>query len=388
VKRSAVARYVCPFSTESLKLVSIAEKNIQLSDEQIALLRKRGINPAEASVAVKEGFLYSETGGYWFPIVNFVPIFLDFAVDIHHDFKARHAAKYDLLTRLKMPDGSPREGELFVQKSFTREWALIDLDVISFGLTPVQRDFFVSLELDWPETILDRDRLTVLEVGCGSGFESSSLSRVTKGLIFGFDLNLALLQKGHLLADNPFINNAVCSLFRLPLKPRQFDIVYSSGVVHHTYSTKDAVETIIKFKRDDGLIYIWIYAREDSDYSIPARVRWLIEDIFRPKIAKMSGFWQNIIVKALAYRHYRMYKKVGGYNKEKWRKRDSEHFIRDLWTPLYAHRQSFNETMRWFSELDLEYNLIDPKRYQDFMNWPLTGIGIRGIRRAAPTKDT
>ena len=190
-----------------------------------------------------------------------------------------------------------------------------------------------------------------------------------------------------MLADNPFINNAICSLHRLPLRVRQFDIVYSSGVVHHTYSTKEAVETIIKFKRDDGMIYIWIYAREDLDYSLQARVQWLLEDIFRPKIARMPEFWQNLVVKALAYRHYRMYKKQGGYNKEKWRKRDSEHFIRDLWTPLFAHRQSFNETMRWFSEIGLEYKLIDPKKYYDFMKWGLIGIGIRGIHRAPSARE-
>ena len=105
-----------------------------------------------------------------------------------------------------------------------------------------------------------------LRSAAGSGFESESLYRVTKGVIFGFDLNLALLQKGHLLASNPFINNAISSLYRLPLTEKSFDIVYSSGVIHHTFSTKKGFEAIVRFKRDDGLIYIWIYAREDSDW--------------------------------------------------------------------------------------------------------------------------
>jgi hypothetical protein len=65
----------------------------------------------------------------------------------------------------------------------------------------------------------------------------------------------------------------------------------------------------------------------------------------------------------LARRHYRMYKRVGGYNKDKWRPKDSDHFIFDLWTPLYAHRPSFNEMMRLFAEMGMEYKLIDPKKY-------------------------
>jgi SAM-dependent methyltransferase/uncharacterized protein YbaR (Trm112 family) len=382
MKRYCLAEYVCPLSGEALQLIVIKEKPLSLSASDKTLLARHGIAERDATAAIEEGILYSERGGYWYPIINFIPVLLDFSVDLHDDFRERHSSRYPVLSQLKSPDGAPREGELFVQKSFTREWSLIDLDAISFGLTPQQRDFFISLELDWPAGILDRKNLRVLEVGCGSGFESESLNRVTRSPILGFDLNLALLQKGHLLADNPFINNSICSLFRLPLRPKTFDIVYSSGVIHHTYSTVEAFNAIIKFRRDDGLIYVWMYAREDSDYSLRARVKWLLEDIFRPRIAKLPDFWQNLVIGFLARRHYRMYKRVGGYNPDKWRYKDSEHFIRDLWTPLFAHRQSFNKIIRFFLDQGMDYRLIDPKKYFDYMKWPLIGIGIRGVKRA------
>jgi uncharacterized protein YbaR (Trm112 family)/ubiquinone/menaquinone biosynthesis C-methylase UbiE len=388
MKRYCLSQLVCPLSGEPLQLIAIKEKTLDLSASDKALLAQHNITEQDASTAIEEGILYTERSGYWYPIINFIPVLLDFSVDIHADFRERHGARYPTLTSLKSPDGVPREGELFVQKSFTREWSLIDLDVISFGLTPQQRDLFISLELDWPSGILDRENLRVLEVGCGSGFESLSLHRVTRGPILGFDLNLALLQKGHLLADNPFINNSICSLFRLPLRPKTFDIVYSSGTLHHTYSTLEALKEILKFRSDDGLIYMWVYAREDSDYSLRARFTWLLEDIFRPRIAKLPDFWQNLVVGILARHHYRMYKRVGGYNRDKWRYKDSQHFIRDLWTPLFAHRQSFNETIRWFLELGMEYRLIDPKNYYDRLNWPLIGIGIRGILKRPSAEET
>jgi hypothetical protein len=122
-----------------------------------------------------------------------------------------------------------------------------------------------------------------------------------------------------------------------------------------------------------------VYAAERSDYSLRSRFGWLVEDIFRPRIAQLPDFWQNLLVKILAWRHYREYKAVGGYNRDKWRRKDSEHFVRDRWTCLYAHRQSFNEMMRVFSEMGMEYRFIDPKRYYDFMKVPLIGVGIRGI---------
>jgi SAM-dependent methyltransferase/uncharacterized protein YbaR (Trm112 family) len=379
MKRYCLSDLICPLSGEPLQLIAIKEKQLDLGASDKALLARHGIAEQDAKSAVEEGILYSEQGRYWYPIVNFIPVLLDFPVDLHADFRERRASGYPVLTSLKAPDGTPREGELVVQRTFTREWSLIDLDVISFGLTPQQRDFFISLELDWPPGILERSKLRVLEVGCGSGFESESLHRVTRSPILGFDLNLALLQKGHLLADNPFINNSICSLYRLPLRPKSFDIVYSSGVLHHTHSTVEGLKEILKFRRDDGLIYVWVYAREDSDYSLRARAQWLLEDIFRPRIARLPQFWQNLVVEFLARRHYRMYKRAGGYNPDKWRYKDSQHFIRDLWTPLFAHRQSFNEMIRLFLDLGMEYRLIDPKQYFDHMHWPLIGIGIRGV---------
>jgi hypothetical protein len=39
--------------------------------------------------------------------------------------------------------------------------------------------------------------------------------------------------------------------------------------------------------------------------------------------------------------------------------------------------------MRLFSDMGMEYRLIDPKKYFDHMKWPLIGIGIRGIEVAA-----
>ena len=183
--------------------------------------------------------------------------------------------------------------------------------------------------------ILERDKLKVLEVGCGSGFESESLHRVTRSPILGFDLNLALLQKGHLLADNPFINNSICSLYRLPLRPKSFDIVYSSGVLHHTHSTVEGLKEILKFRRDDGLdLHLGLRARRLTTIR-SARARNGCSKISSVRVSpRLPDFWQGRVVEFLARRHYRMYKRSGGYNPDKWRYKDSQHFIRDLWTPI------------------------------------------------------
>lgn len=388
MKRYALRTLVCPFTESELSLVSFEETPVELTPQDIERCRALEIEPTEASSAVKEGVLYSQQSGKWFPVVNYTPILLDFPTGMHEEFSRRYSSKTEIFAKYEMVDGAPRKGELFVQKTFTREWDLLNnLDELSFGLTPEMRDEFIKLELDWPPDLLGRP-LKVLEVGSGSGFETASLERVTSGAIFGFDLNLALVRKGHLLFSNPFVNNAISSLFRLPLRRRSFPLVYSSGVLHHTYSTKEAFEAIEQFRAEDGVIYIWVYALEDYVAAINHQVNYLSECLFRPRIARLPDFWQDLFVKLMARRYYRRYvgqkyQKLGGrLNPELWTLKDSEHSVRDTWTALYAHRHSFKEVTTWFKDKGFLFELIDARAYNERIGTPLIGIGIRGAPKS------
>jgi SAM-dependent methyltransferase/uncharacterized protein YbaR (Trm112 family) len=383
MKLNALRTYVCPLSKGPLKLHSFEEREIELSSSDLARAYTLGIAPRDLARVVKTGVLCCDKSGKWYPIVNYVPIFTDYPTELHRDFLNQHCSHTEIFSRYELPNGAPRPGEETICKTFSKEWATLQLDNTSFGLTFEQRDFFVRLELDWPGQVLTRKDLKVLEVGCGSGFESLSLDRVTHGDTYGFDLNVALLRNGEALSKYPFVNVANGSLFALPVKRRGFDVVYSSGVLHHTHSTKAAFEEILQYRKEDGLIYIWVYALEDSDYSIKGRFDWIVEDIVRPRIAGAPDFWQNLIVRYLARRHLKRYKKYGGYSKELWTMANSEHFIRDRWTALFAHRHSFIEVIRWFLDVGLEYRLIDPKKYYEYFNVSLIGIGIRGISTTA-----
>ncbi len=378
MKRHALRTLVCPFTRSNLSLISFEETTVELTDDDIQRCHRLGIDPAEANAAVKEGVLYSHTSRKWFPIVNYVPIMLDFPTEIHRAFKEHHSAQADILTQYEMANGKPRAGELFVQRTFTQEWALLDLDNLSFGYDSAQRDEFVKLELDWPPRVLEQAPLNVLEVGCGSGFESAALERVTAGQIMGFDLNLALVGKGHLLAPNPFINISIASLFNLPLRPGGFEIVYSNGVLHHTYSTKKAFDAISQYRAPHGIICIWVYAHEDYVTTIRGQLNYLIEAIFRPRIARLPDLWLSLVVKIMARRHYHIYRKHGGLSRARWTFKDSEHSVRDRWTPLYAHRHTFKEVILWMENLGLEYRLLDSQAYENKIGIPLIGIGIRG----------
>lgn len=382
MKRYALQTLVCPFTRSELSLISFEETPIHLSEQDIQRCHRLMIDPAAAASAVKEGVLYSDESRKWYPITNYTPIMLDFPTDMHREFKQRYSAKTDVLTKYEMANGTPREGELFVQQTFTREWDLLNHDNVSFGYTPEQRDEFVKLEFDWPPGVLEQNPLKILEVGAGSGFETASLERVTKGAVFGFDLNLALVRKGHLLSSNAFINNSIASAFNLPLRPHSFQVVYSNGVLHHTYSTKAAFNAIDQFRAEDGVIYIWVYAYEDYNTGRLSALLYVAEWTFRPRIARLSAFWQNLVVRLLTQHYHYKYRRQGQLGREKWTLKDSEHQVRDRWTPLYAHRHSFKEVITWFQDKGLSYQLIDAGLYQKKIGIPLIGIGIRGASQA------
>ena len=152
--------------------------------------------------------------------------------------------------------------------------------------------------------------------------------------------------------------------------------------MHHTYSTKDAFESVYKHKKDNGMIYIWLYALEDFDKNLRLRLSHIFETIFRERIARLPSFLQDMVVHMFAAEYHRRQKRVG-YNREKWKYKNSLHMMRDRWTCRYAHRHSFHEVMCWFEEKGLQYQLVSSLAYQQRFGFPLIGIGIRGTETKA-----
>src|SRR5690606_36214784 len=81
--------------------------------------------------------------------------------------------------------------------------------------------------------------------------------------IFAIDLNFAVLKGGEAYKSRPHLHLIIAALFHLPLKPTSFDLVYSQGVIHHTFSTEQAFRSIASYVRQGGYLTIWIYGIGD-----------------------------------------------------------------------------------------------------------------------------
>jgi SAM-dependent methyltransferase/uncharacterized protein YbaR (Trm112 family) len=355
VKRRLVDRLRCPTCSGALDLLAFA---------------------SAADEVVRDGVLLCETCLVRYPVTSHVPVLLDFETPLHGWFDEEHPADVRRVERYGRPRGTARPGELLTQRSFTAEWTPMADDELTFGYTHAQREDFIRLELDWPPRVLDGDEGPVLDVGCGAGLEALALHAVTGREVFATDLNLSLLGTGARIDEHPHVHTVVASLFALPFERRSFELVYSHGVLHHTYSTRRAFDAVESFRSEGGVVYIWVYAEEDMTTGIRIRVGYLGELLARPTIARLPAAPQTAVVGALAAHHYL---RVGrrAANRDKWRYANSVHSVRDRWTSYYAHRHSFHEVMTWFLEKGLEFRFVDSLAYERTFGYPLIGIGIR-----------
>ncbi len=198
----------------------------------------------------------------------------------------------------------------------------------------------------------DVENKIVLDVGCGAGsYINVCADRYGARYVVGVDLSrsvdAAIENVGHL--SNIMIIQA--DLFHLPFKDGYFDVVYSSGVLHHTPDTKGAFDAITKYVKPGGLLAVWLYgnywARKSGNQD---RIRKYIT-------SKLSHRGLHALSNAASYLYF-FYKVpfVGTALREMIPlAMDSVREVRalnnfDLYSPAYINRHYLDEVYCWFKE--------------------------------------
>ena len=194
----------------------------------------------------------------------------------------------------------------------------------------------------------------IAEVGCGTGQTSLYLARADR-IVVALDLSREALKLGAAAAERYGIDSVTfveADLTHLPLKAGAFDLVYSSGVLHHTPDPRAAFARIAKAVRPGGMIVIGLY---NSIARLPLRARRLV--------ARLTG------------RRWVPFDPV-------LRDRESEPARREAWLrDQYAHpeehRHSVAEVRRWFAENGIQW----------LRTYPSTMIGEEPANLFEPAAD-
>ncbi|MDB5691928.1 MAG: ubiquinone/menaquinone biosynthesis methylase [Alphaproteobacteria bacterium] len=194
----------------------------------------------------------------------------------------------------------------------------------------------------------------IAEIGCGTGQMSLYLARADR-VVVGLDLSRAALSLGASAARRWGVDRVrfvECDLTRLPLREGVFDVVYCSGVLHHTPDPRAAFRAIAGAVRPGGMIVIGLYNRYAR---IPLRLRRVV--------ARLSGYRWIPFDPVLRERH------AEPARREAW--------LRDQYRHPEEHSHSVAEIRTWFAENGIDY----------VSTYPSTLIGHEPEDLFAPAED-
>ena len=172
----------------------------------------------------------------------------------------------------------------------------------------------------------------IVEIGCGTGQMSLYLARAHR-IVIGADLTRASLKLGadaarrFGLSQVQFIET---DLHHPGLRAGVFDVVYSSGVLHHTPDPSAAFANIVRLARPGGMIVVGVY---NAFARMPFRARRFV--------ARLSGFRFIPCDPVLSDRE----------NEPKRRAA----WLRDQYQHPEEHRHTLAEVQSWFAANDVEY---------------------------------
>jgi SAM-dependent methyltransferase len=172
----------------------------------------------------------------------------------------------------------------------------------------------------------------IVEIGCGTGQMSLYLARADR-LVIGADLTRGALLLGAAAARRFGLDGVrfvETDLRRPGLRAGAFDVVFSSGVLHHTPNPRAAFARLAQLARPGGTIVLGVY---NAFARVPLRLRRLV--------ARLSGFRLIPFDPVLRER-----------NAEPARR---EAWLRDQYQHPEEHRHTLAEVQRWFAENRVEY---------------------------------
>jgi 2-polyprenyl-3-methyl-5-hydroxy-6-metoxy-1,4-benzoquinol methylase len=175
---------------------------------------------------------------------------------------------------------------------------------------------------------------SVLECGCGTG-QLSHFLQLNNNYVLGVDMSRHSLQ---LALEHKRRNNLKRSafvqmnIFNLAIEDASFDVVISSGVLHHTYDARLAFRQICRKVKPGGIVIVGLY---NSYARIPT---WL-----RSKVVGWLGPRIDYVVRNRIHDA-----------------RKAEIWIKDQYHNPHETWHSVDEVLKWFDENQIDYLNCSP----------------------------
>jgi 2-polyprenyl-3-methyl-5-hydroxy-6-metoxy-1,4-benzoquinol methylase/uncharacterized protein YbaR (Trm112 family) len=214
---------------------------------------------------ILEGLLACSCG-LDYPIVGGIPRLIRNAREEYADFYARHGSSGARRTPAVPAPVAPVADRRSAQ-SFRLQWQMYqegDATWFKDDHDLRKRELLDNLDT----TPAELAGSTVLDAGCGNGELTRSFAEYGPEVV-AMDFSRSVEGARRRLFENGFpvshrVHPLQGNVLELPLLPRSFDMVHSSGVLHHTPSTYRAFRSVSKAVKPGGKVYIQLYRRRPA----------------------------------------------------------------------------------------------------------------------------
>jgi SAM-dependent methyltransferase len=120
----------------------------------------------------------------------------------------------------------------------------------------------------YPLTQKDFKNKKILDAGCGIGRNSFWPLKYGAEEVVAFDYDTATLNSAKKNLGN-FENCKIFhgSIYNIPYE-NYFDISFSIGVIHHLEKPLEAISSLIKATKKNGIVLIWVYGYENNEFIV------------------------------------------------------------------------------------------------------------------------
>lgn len=243
----------------NLLLCPIDKNNLQL---QVFKTENRKY-PKETVEEIMEGLLISGSG-FVYPIIGGVPriqldAFLEYGDMISLNYSDYETVKNKLLENYGYIINQVIKKTKKTKKSFSQEWKIFKYEGDkTWGFTKdVRKKRFLD---EIGVTKEELEGKTLLDVGCGNGVLTNAIADYDV-LTIGIDVSYSI-ERAFQNNDNPNAHFIQCDLQNPPFITNFFDIVYSTGVIHHTNNTELSFSCLTPLVKPKGRLYVWLYKPE------------------------------------------------------------------------------------------------------------------------------
>lgn len=382
---------VCPVCRGELDLLVSKSEAKQVDEDDLMIMREVApIIDEEIATDITEGALACSGCRIYYPVLHSVPRMLTYPTEVALHHAKVHAAWIQAnLAGFTLPHSVPPPGEEEVLRNFSTQWTEFGFSGKSYwSTTPARAVEWMRYSLGTGQHPF-RGKLA-LEVGIGIGAMADGVSRAERCETVGVDLGYGVDTAQQYFGTNAHLHIVQASVFALPFRTDIFDVVYSHGVIHHTYSTHSAFKQLVRLPKDQGMLYVWVYSHEDGETTRLRRILMSIESAIRPTLSRLP---RNVQMVALApvIPMYMLYqgvvrrRRMGSDAAVKYGWTEALIAARDRLTPPFAHRHTYEEVAEWFrseSYGDLEFLRDEPipGGFADELVNLRVSVGIRGFR--------